>query len=104
MNLEVLISDEADMGARYADVLQVTGSVHDPSRDTVDDQGNPVTFTREVVANGWVSATTHYYPPEDYDTNGNLVPGATPRAMTDAEKTTYCTNLLIAQFNLNYPA
>lgn len=102
MNYDVFIEEASDLGTRYQDVLQVTGSVHDPSRDTVDDQGNPVPFQREVVAKGWVSATTHYYPPEDYDEDGNLVPGATPREMTDQEKQTYYTNLLIAEFNQEY--
>lgn len=56
-----------------------------------DEEGN------EFSATGWVSATTNHYDPESYDSDGNLVKKAKPRAMTPAEVTTYALSLFAPQ-------
>ncbi len=43
---------------------------------------------------GWVSATTHYYPPAAYDLLGNLLPAAIARAMSPLEIGTYARGLV----------
>jgi len=69
------------------DVLLVAGTV-----DKGDGDG-----AQPVDARGWVSATTHYYPPDQYTgTPLMLVPTATPRAMTADEATAYEQSLLMA--------
>lgn len=85
-----------DMGA---DVLRVTAT-------SVDAEGEP----RTVTADGWVSATTNYYPPhaydpatgnrrpqwEDPDGSGNLT--SDPRDMTAVEVEAYCRALIDAAY------
>lgn len=85
-----------------SDVLDVSGTV----------DGAP------VIAQGWVSATSNFYPPDDYcPGNGShmlapagpnndppehrcdtlhLLDGSLPRAMTRDEKMAYCESLLAA--------
>lgn len=89
MNLQVTVESSQDLGTRYQDVLEVVGTVGHEGQDDA----------QEISAHGWVSATTHYYPPEDYDENGNLIEGATPRNMTDEEKQAYYVSLLTAAYN-----
>ena|ERR1700722_2531237 len=105
-DFEVVVADVADLAERNADVLQVIGGVIDHALDTTDEDGNVTVFGRDITARGWVSATTHFYPPEDYYTDSDgvlhLVAGATPRAMTTEEKQAYCTDLLIEQFKRQY--
>lgn len=48
----------------------------------------------EHRATGWVSATTNYYPPGSYTSDGELVDGAKPRAMTADEIGAYALGLL----------
>jgi hypothetical protein len=55
-----------------------------------DSEGNP------VIAAGWQSAMSNYYPPTSYDGDGNLVDGATARAMTAKEQKAYWQSLLDA--------
>lgn len=47
-----------------------------------------------VEARGWISATVNHYDPGQYDANGNLLDGAKPRPMTDAEILGYCARVL----------
>jgi len=56
-----------------------------------DGDGNP------LYATGWVSATTNYFPPSDYDADGNLVEGAQPRAMSPEEIGAYARALIVEQ-------
>lgn len=68
------------------DVLEVTGTV-----DGIDDDnGNPAVF----VARGWVSAMTNHYDESANDEDGNRLPDARPREMTDDEKHAYWSSLL----------
>ena len=68
------------------DVLEVTGTV-----DGVDGpDGSPMLF----VVNGWVSAMTNHYGPEQYGDDGHLVDGAKPRQMTPDERMAYWQSLL----------
>lgn len=83
------ITSVADAGN---DVLLVTAE---------DAEGN------ELLAQGWVSATTNHFDEEAYDANGNLpdpsrkvltfwkrTPGAVPRAMTPEEVGAYARRLI----------
>lgn len=80
----VVITSAVDAGN---DRLEVTGTV-----DNGDGSG-----PRAVIASGWVSATTHYYPPDQYTgTPLMLISGATPRAMTTEEQLAYEEALLLA--------
>jgi hypothetical protein len=64
---------------RDDDVLEVHGT---------DDQGS------DVSAFGWISATTNYFPPSDYNPDGSRVDAAQPRPMTSDELRAYCQQLL----------
>lgn len=57
----------------------------------VTDQGDA------VIGEGWLSAETNYYPPDQYKPDGSLIDGATSRAMTADEVTAYRTNLVTSQ-------
>lgn len=52
---------------------------------------------RTLIAYGWRSAITNYYPPNQYQANGHLIPGAVSRAMTPAERRAYFERLLNEQ-------
>lgn len=68
------------------DVLEVTGTV-----DGVDgDDGTPMLF----VVNGWVSAMTHYFPPDAYTPDGDIKADVQPREMTADERLAYWQSLL----------
>ncbi len=90
------ISSVEDVGN---DILRVTATV-DP--DPNNPEADPVT----VTADGWVSATVNYYPPQAYNpTTGNRHPqwedpeGSgqfvdQPRPMTPGEVDAYCRTLI----------
>jgi hypothetical protein len=80
-----------DMGS---DILRVSGEYE---VDVVNEDGQIVSETRQLVANGWLSATTNHFDPEAYGPDGHHVEGAQPREMTPAEKRAYCQALLDAQ-------
>lgn len=69
----------------------------------IRDRGNDILFVEAVYngkkyeAQGWISAMTNYYSPDQYDQNGMLIEGATPREMTKEEKQIYCKNLINEQ-------
>jgi hypothetical protein len=59
----------------------------------VDADGNELVFS----ATGWVSATTNYFPPDQYGEDGHLIEGAAARAMTQAEIGDYALALVLEQ-------
>lgn len=73
--MEIVVESSSAVG----DVLTVIGTVDGERRR----------------ASGWVSATTHFYPPDAYARDGNRVEGATPRAMTADEALAYQAGLLL---------
>ncbi len=93
------ISSVEDMGG---DILRVTAT-QDP------DPNNPEAEPVVVTADGWVSATTNYYPPQAYNPatgnrhtqwedpigSGNMTDQ--PRAMTPDEVNTYARTLVDTQ-------
>lgn len=59
------------------------------------DPSDPIT---QLVAEGWYSHTTNYYDPENYEEDGHLKPGATPREMSDKERDEYYLRLLTDKY------
>lgn len=49
---------------------------------------------RKVTVFGWASALTNHYPMSAYGPNGMLLPGSTPRAMTNQERNQYLRALV----------
>jgi hypothetical protein len=67
--------------ARDSDVLEVQGY----------DDRDP---NRAFAATGWQSAMVNYYPPDQYGSNGHLLPNAVSRPMTAQEQQVYWVSLL----------
>jgi hypothetical protein len=72
--------------------------VIDSYTDTGDDvlrvDAHDDTTGRKVTVFGWASALTNHYPASAYAPDGSLLPGATPRAMTNAERNQYLRGLV----------
>ena len=75
---------------------QITKATANRETDVLSVEALALDTRRTVTAQGWLSATLNYYPPEAYAEDGHRLPDARARAMGNEEKKAYILGLISA--------
>lgn len=83
---------------------QIVKVTTNPQTDLISVEALALDTGATVTAQGWISATKNYYPPEAYNSDGNHVEGAEPREMTNDERREYIMQLVrVADVRVSEP-